>query len=87
MGRNDQTVQGDIEDHFHQLFCRKTKNRPSIRRELPEVSQFRTNGLHHFKTWSKNESVYSSHLSTLGVDIAHFGRQNVTDPLILLSSI
>ena len=71
MGRDDQTICGDIQDHLHQLLRRKAENGPPVRREFPEVSQFGTNGLYHFKTRGEDEIVNPSPLPSLGVDIAH----------------
>ena len=86
MSRDDHAIRRDVQDHLCQVFCAEAEDGPSIRGNLPEVSEFGGKDLDNLQTGGKDESMNSSHLSPLGIDIAQFSRQDEPDSLILFLS-
>src|SRR4030067_1749831 len=84
---DDQTVFGEIENHFDELFCRKPEDRSSIRGELTKAPQSRADGLHHFEARSENEIMDASPPAPLSEDVTHLGGQDETNSLISLSQL
>jgi len=78
MGRDNHAIRRDVQDHLCQVFC-ADRRWPSIRGNLPEISELGGKGLDNLQAGGKDKSMNSSHLSLLGIDIAQFGRQDEPD--------